>query len=152
MQIWHQLRTSIHNSSIRALFIKCFMKTLHALLMIVLLWFAQSCRTDSENIKIPEKTSVANIDSPEKENPVLNPPSVPFDSTTKTIHIMVALCDNFYQGIVPVPEGIGNGQDPRTNLYWGCGYGVKTFFKRSADWQLLKTQSIDSIIHGTACI
>jgi hypothetical protein len=71
---------------------------------------------------------------------------VPYDTAIKTIHIMVALCDNFYQGIVPVPEGIGNGQDPRTNLYWGCGYGVKTFFKRSADWQLLKTQTIDSII------
>jgi hypothetical protein len=71
---------------------------------------------------------------------------VPYDTAIKTIHILVALCDNFYQGIVPVPEGIGNGQDPRNNLYWGCRYGVKTFFKRSAAWQLLKTQSIDSII------
>jgi len=60
--------------------------------------------------------------------------------SSKTIHVFVALCDNVNQGIVPVPEGIGNGQDPATNLYWGCGYGVKTYFsKHSGDWTLLKT-------------
>lgn len=31
----------------------------------------------------------------------------------KTIHVYVALCDNVYQGIVPVPKTIGNGDDPR---------------------------------------
>ncbi len=41
------------------------------------------------------------------------------ESDDKTIHIMVALCDNQYQGIVKVPKGIGNGQDPNSNLYWG---------------------------------
>ena len=46
----------------------------------------------------------------------------------RVIHIVVALCDNQYQGIVKVPAGIGNGQDARTNLYWGAGYGVKTQF------------------------
>lgn len=59
-------------------------------------------------------------------------------SQTKTIHILVALCDNKYQGIVPVPEKIGNGQDPKNNLYWGCGYGVKSFFKKQPEWQLIK--------------
>lgn len=57
---------------------------------------------------------------------------------TKTIHILVALCDNKYQGIVPVPAKIGNGQDPKNNLYWGCGYGVKSFFKKQAEWKLIK--------------
>lgn len=57
---------------------------------------------------------------------------------TKTIHILVALCDNKYQGIVPVPAKIGNGQDPKNNLYWGCGYGVKTFFKKQPEWKLIK--------------
>ena len=38
---------------------------------------------------------------------------------TKTIHVLVALCDNKYQKIVPVPQAIGNGQDPKNNLYWG---------------------------------
>jgi hypothetical protein len=55
-----------------------------------------------------------------------------------TIHVLVALCDNKYQGIVPVPARIGNGQDPANNLYWGCGYGVKTFLKKQPDWQLIK--------------
>jgi hypothetical protein len=27
--------------------------------------------------------------------------------------VIVALCDNLHQGIVPVPKAIGNGQDPR---------------------------------------
>jgi hypothetical protein len=58
----------------------------------------------------------------------------------KVIHVFVALCDNKYQGIVPVPPKIGNGQDPETNLYWGCDNGVRTYFKKSKDWQLLKKQ------------
>lgn len=57
---------------------------------------------------------------------------------TKVIHILTALCDNKNQGIVPVPAAIGNGQDPAKNLYWGAGFGVKTFFKKQTDWKLLK--------------
>ncbi|WP_431166301.1 hypothetical protein [Tenacibaculum halocynthiae] len=54
---------------------------------------------------------------------------------TKTIHVFVALCDNINQGIVPVPKLIGNGQDPKNNLYWGALYGVKNFLKnKSNDW------------------
>ena len=56
----------------------------------------------------------------------------------RVIHVYVALCDNQYQGIVPVPAKIGNGQDPASNLYWGCGYGVKTFFTNSKEWELQK--------------
>ena len=52
---------------------------------------------------------------------------------------MVALCDNVNQGIVPVPKSLGNGQDAKNNLYWGAGYGVKTFFKNSKEWTLVKT-------------
>lgn len=57
------------------------------------------------------------------------------------IHVFVPLCDNLNQGIVKVPEKIGNGQDPANNLYWGCGYGVKTFFSKSAEWQIVKKWS-----------
>lgn len=71
--------------------------------------------------------------------------ALPFDSTYKVIHIFVALCDNKFQGIVPVPAKIGNGQDPNNNLYWGCGYGIRTYFKKSAEWNLVKTQQLDSI-------
>ena len=68
-----------------------------------------------------------------------------FDATTKTIHVFVALCDNKYQGIVPVPKGIGNGQDPNSNLYWGCANGVRTYFKKSKEWKLLSTRKLDKI-------
>jgi hypothetical protein len=68
---------------------------------------------------------------------IINPVN---DSSVKTIHVFVALCDNKYQGIVPVPASIGNGQDPKTNLYWGCSNGVKSYFKRSSEWKLISTQ------------
>lgn len=71
---------------------------------------------------------------------------VAFDSSIKTIHIYVALCDNKYQGIVPVPSKIGNGQDPDNNLYWGCAYGIKTYFKNSKDWKIIKCYKKDSVI------
>ncbi|MDA3613906.1 hypothetical protein [Polluticaenibacter yanchengensis] len=68
------------------------------------------------------------------------------DTSIKTIHIYVALCDNTYQGIVPVPAKIGNGQDPGNNLYWGCAYGIKTYFKNSKDWKPVKFYKKDSVI------
>ncbi|MBB4037529.1 hypothetical protein GGR21_003446 [Dysgonomonas hofstadii] len=68
------------------------------------------------------------------------------ESDDKTIHIMVALCDNQYQGIVKVPKGIGNGQDPNSNLYWGCGYGVRTFFRKSADWKEVRKYKVNEVI------
>lgn len=54
------------------------------------------------------------------------------------IHVSVALADNKHQWIVPVPEVIGNGQDPRNNLYWGARYGLKTFFVKDAGWKIIK--------------
>ncbi|MCF8332025.1 MAG: hypothetical protein K9H84_06200 [Bacteroidales bacterium] len=57
----------------------------------------------------------------------------------RVIHVLVALCDNENQGIVPVPEAIGNGQLPDQNLYWGAGYGVRNYFDRKSEkWQLVK--------------
>jgi hypothetical protein len=50
----------------------------------------------------------------------------------KTIHVFVALCDNLNQGIVPVPELLGNGQDAKNNLYWGALYGVKSFLRNKS--------------------
>jgi hypothetical protein len=69
----------------------------------------------------------------------------PFDNSIKTIHVFVALCDNKYQGIVPVPAKIGNGQAPDNNLYWGCGFGIRSYFKASKEWKFLKAQKLDSI-------
>ena len=61
-------------------------------------------------------------------------------SQLKTIHVFVALCDNKYQGIVPVPGKIGNGQNAANNLYWGAAFGVKTFFSKSNEWKLVETK------------
>lgn len=47
----------------------------------------------------------------------------------------MALADNQHQGIVPVPAVLGNGDDPGRNLYWGAAFGVRTYFRRSADWK-----------------
>ncbi len=55
----------------------------------------------------------------------------------KVVHVLVALCDNENQGIVPVPAFLGNGSDAAKNLYWGAAFGVKTFFSKSANWQKL---------------
>lgn len=66
------------------------------------------------------------------------------EKSLKTIHIFVALCDNENQGIVPVPSKLGNGQDPKNNLYWGALYGVKTYFKNSKDWSFIKTIKTDN--------
>jgi len=55
----------------------------------------------------------------------------------RTVHVFVALADNKNQGIVPVAAKLGNGTDPRNNLYWGSAYGIKTYFARSAEWELI---------------
>ena len=64
----------------------------------------------------------------------------------KCIHVFVALCDNRYQGIVPVPPKLGNGQDPDNNLYWGSAYGVSAFFRKSTDWELIETQKLNDTL------
>jgi hypothetical protein len=54
----------------------------------------------------------------------------------KTIGVFVALADNQSQGIVRVPDAIGNGEDPERNLYWGTAEGLKGVFDRIQDWEL----------------
>lgn len=79
--------------------------------------------------------------------------SYSIDTTVSVIHVLVALCDNTYQGIVPVPSKIGDGSKPAANLYWGCGYGISSFFKyKSQEWNyigklpLSDSEKKDSII------
>lgn len=75
----------------------------------------------------------------------LKPVSIPSPKTEiaktqnpgRVIHVLVALCDNENQGIVPVSASLGNGEDPARNLYWGAAYGVKTFFSKSPNWTKL---------------
>jgi hypothetical protein len=68
-----------------------------------------------------------------------------YDTTIRTAHILVALCDNKYQGIVPVPAAIGNGEDLNNNLYWGCSYGIRSYFKNSKEWLLIRKTAINNI-------
>ena len=82
---------------------------------VFLLLFA--CKSNTQSRLTPVKASSAGT---------INVTS--FDSAYKVIHVLVALCDNKYQGIVPVPPKIGNGQDVNNNLYWGCSMGVRTIF------------------------
>jgi len=54
---------------------------------------------------------------------------------SRVIHVLVALCDNETQGIVPVSAQLGNGDDPAKNLYWGAMYGVSTHLRKHKDWE-----------------
>lgn len=73
-------------------------------------------------------------------------------SQTRFIHVFVALCDNESQGIVPVPKKIGNGNDPDNNLYWGCAFGMRTYFKNAAEWRHISTTKISSEVILERCI
>ena len=107
------------------------------ILIIVFLTFSFfSCQSKSEKIAVDVKENRVKI----------NQDSLVYDKSIQTAHVFVALCDNKYQGIVPVPEKIGDGQDPANNLYWGAMYGVKSFFKNSKDWKLLKSSKINDTI------
>ena len=77
---------------------------------------------------------------------------VPFNASARTVekapknsvtvmHVFVALCDNINQGIVPVSETLGNGDDPQRNLYWGAAFGVKTFFTTNREWRLVDSKT-----------
>lgn len=56
------------------------------------------------------------------------------------VHVFVPLCDNEHQGIVPVNKTLGDGFNPRSNLYWGALYGIKTHFKKHRDWELIHAE------------
>jgi len=108
------------------------MKLLH-FPILVFCFLLLACSND----KPQKKSTIVKNNSQEKQG-------IPFTSDTKTIHIFVALCDNKYQGIVPVPEKIGNGQDPDNNLYWGCAFGVRSYFKKSKEWKFLESRKLKS--------
>lgn len=98
-----------------------------AVICLVLLFCFTSCTN--------AQTAISNS-SVKPEN---TPPTeiAKIENIGKVVHVLVALCDNENQGIVPVPAFLGNGADPTKNLYWGAAFGVKTFFSKSANWQKL---------------
>lgn len=68
------------------------------------------------------------------------------NANTKTIHVLVALCDDTYQGIVPTSFFLGNDQNPKTNLYWDAMYRFKSYFDRQKYRELIKTEKVDEFI------
>ena len=76
----------------------------------------------------------------------------PTKQAYKVVHVFVALCDNKNQGIAPVPEALGNGQDPKNNLYWGAMYGLKTFFRRSGHWREVPAGEVAVVADGREAI
>lgn len=86
----------------------------------------------------------ANVASSKQEIAAVN--SIP------VIHVFVALADNVNQGIVPVSATLGNGDNAKTNLYWGAAFGIRTFFSRNRDWELLSVTTNPSASIIERCI
>lgn len=59
----------------------------------------------------------------------------------RVIHAFVALADNQYQGIIPVPARIGRGDDPANNLYWGCDEALPCILRQAKGWQQVKREA-----------
>jgi hypothetical protein len=108
----------------------CLNRWINLIYLIVILLFFSTCKPS------PHKTESPVNKYPQLTNIAYSTPSF------KSIHVFVALCDNKYQGIVPVPAAIGNGQDPGSNLYWGCDLGLRTYFKKSREWKLVSKQKM----------
>jgi hypothetical protein len=70
---------------------------------------------------------------PPLRKPAQHHPSPPRDYLI--VQVIVALCDNENQGIARVPAALGNGQNPKSNLYWGAMYGLRTWFDKSKHWK-----------------
>ncbi len=58
----------------------------------------------------------------------------------------MALCDNKYQGNSEGTRKNRKWTGPENNLYWGCAYGIKTYFKRSKEWKLIKSEKLNSVV------
>ena len=100
-------------------------KKICAVVLVTIFW-AFGCTspgtetTETQSVSAPAAQKIEKIENP-----------------GKVVHVLVALCDNENQGIVPVPEFLGDGEDAAKNLYWGAAFGVKTYFSKSSNWQKL---------------
>ena len=103
------------------------MSNIFAALCLVSLFFAAGCT----------RAQVRNSGAPPEPETAPTPEIAKITNPGRVVHVLVALCDNENQGIVPVPAFLGNGEDAGRNLYWGAAFGVRTFFGRSANWTRL---------------
>ena len=91
-------------------------------------------------------------DIPTPTNAAKTHPETAPTNSYPVIHVFVALADNVNQGIVPVSASLGNGDNPATNLYWGAAFGIRTFFSRNKDWELLSVSPNPSTTILERCI
>lgn len=115
-------------------------RSLFWLLCFSLLGGAVSCAS-SNPARTPART---NSSTSQTEKAAVN--SIP------VIHVFVALADNVNQGIVPVSATLGNGDNAATNLYWGAAFGVRTFFTKNKDWELISVTPNPSATILERCI
>lgn len=106
---------------------KSGMSNIFAALCLVSLFFAAGCT----------RAQVRNSGAAPEPETAPTPEIAKITNPGRVVHVLVALCDNENQGIVPVPAFLGNGEDAGRNLYWGAAFGVRTFFGRSANWTRL---------------
>ncbi len=107
------------------------------LLSFILLAVLMNCGASSR-----EATKASGNSRQEARQPSETNAKIVRQNPGKLVHVLVALCDNENQGIVPVSAALGNGEDPERNLYWGAAFGIKTFFTKSKEWQLV-SKTID---------
>lgn len=55
-------------------------------------------------------------------------------------HVLVPLCDNENQGIVPTSKSLGDGLNLKTNLYWATGHGMKMYFVKQHNWEYIGSE------------
>ena len=110
------------------------------IMLLLVLTIVSSCAT-TNRAGTPSKAS-----APETHLETAPTNSIP------VIHVFVALADNVNQGIVPVSANLGNGDNPATNLYWGAAFGIRTFFSRNKDWELLSVNPNPSAAILERCI
>jgi hypothetical protein len=116
-------------------------KDLFCLLYFVILSTALSSCASSDRAGTRAETNGSNT---QPERAAVN--SVP------VIHVFVALADNVNQGIVPVSASLGNGDSAATNLYWGAAFGIRTFFSKNKDWELISVTPTPSATVLERCI
>lgn len=68
------------------------------------------------------------------------------EAENKEIRVFIALCDNKSQGIIPVSPKIGDGDDPDSNLYWGCDEGFGSVFRHSKNWQVMESHHFEAAV------
>lgn len=100
------------------------------IILLVSIFYNIGCNKEQAQTSVSQKLEETKIETIKK---IKNEPRV--------IHVLVALCDNENQGIVPVPAHLGNGEDADGNLYWGAAYGMKTFFTKSGKWEKLSEEN-----------